>query len=146
AGRLRPPPAGLAARRLLDDPYRLALPVAWPAPRDVADLADRPWVDGPPGSTVHEVLADLRATTGLPLPGAHVCVEFPAALALVEAGLAAALVPAMAVAGPANPHLQLADVPGLGARTVSAWTLAGRHTSPLVTVVLDALAAAAARS
>lgn len=32
ADQLRPTPVGLRARRLLDDPYRLALPVTWPGP------------------------------------------------------------------------------------------------------------------
>jgi DNA-binding transcriptional LysR family regulator len=141
--RLRPPPNGLAARRLLDDPYRLALPAGWPRPRDVADLAERPWIDGPPGSAVRGVLDRLRATTGLPLPGAHVCLEFPAALALVDAGLAAALVPALAVPDPPNPGTRLVDVPGLSARTISAWTQASRRPTRLLATLLDALAAAA---
>lgn len=141
ADRLRPAPAGLTARRLLDDPYRLALPARWPLPHDVADLADRPWVDGPPGSAVHGVLARLRATTGLPLPGAHVCLEFAAALALVDAGLAAALVPALAVPDPPGPGTRLAELPGLSARTISAWTRQTRRPARLLTTVLDALGA-----
>lgn len=143
ADRLRPPPVGLAVRRLLDDPYRLALPATWPRPRDVSDLADRPWVDGPPGSAVRGVLDRLRATTGLPLRGAHVCLEFPAALALVDAGLAAALVPALALPEQPGAGTQLVDVAGLSARTIGAYTQAVRGPAPLLATVLDALSAAA---
>jgi DNA-binding transcriptional LysR family regulator len=143
SGRLRPAPSGLTARRLLDDPYRLALPAVWPPPHDITDLAERPWVDGPAGSAVRGVLDRLRRTTGLPLPGAHVCLEFPAALALVDAGLAAALVPALAVPEPPGHGTQLADLPGLSARTISAWTQASRGPSRLLASVLDAFAAAA---
>jgi len=143
SARLRPPPSGLTARRLLDDPYLLALPAAWPRPHDVTDLAQRPWVDGPHASAVRSVLDRLRATTGLPLPGTHVCLEFPAALALVDAGLAAALVPALALPDPPGPGTRLVDLPGLGARTISAYTQAPRRPAQLLTPVLDALTAAA---
>jgi DNA-binding transcriptional LysR family regulator len=142
ADRLRPPPSGLAARRLLDDPYRLVLPVGWPPPRDIADLAEQPWVDGPPGSAVRAVLDRVRRTTGLPLPGVHVCLEFPAALALVDAGLAATLVPALALPDPLGRGTRVVDLPGLSARTISAWTQAARRPGHLLTTVLDALAAA----
>ncbi len=141
--RQRPAPSGLRVRRLLDDPYLLALPAAWPRPRDVTDLAERPWVDGPPGSAVRGVLDGLRASTALPLPGAHVCREFPAALALVDGGLAAALIPALAIPDPPGRGTRLVDLPGLGTRTVSALTQASRRPPQLLTTVLDALAAAA---
>jgi hypothetical protein len=128
---------------LLDDPYRVALPSTWPAPRDVTDLADRPWVDGPPGSAVHSVLDRLRATTGLPLSGVHTCVEFPAALALVDAGLAAALVPDLALASSPDPARRIAHLPGLGARTISAYVPGTRRLAPPLDAALDALRATA---
>ncbi len=142
AARLRPPPPGLTTHRLLDDPYLLALPAAWPPPHDVSDLAERPWVDGPPGSAVRAVLDRLRATTALPLPGAHVCLEFPAALALVDAGLAAALVPALALPSRPGPGIRLVETPGLGARTISTYTQKTRRPAPLLTTVLHALTTA----
>ncbi len=95
-------------------------------------MAERPWVDGPPGSAVRAVLDRLRATTGLRLSGRHVCLEFPAALALVDAGLAVALVPALALPDPPGPGTQLVDLPGLGARTISAYTGAARRPSQLL--------------
>ncbi|BBH69906.1 LysR family transcriptional regulator [Actinoplanes sp. OR16] len=139
ASALRPPPPGIAAHRLLDDPYRLALPLAWPAPADVSDLADRPWVDGPPGSAVRGVLDRLRAATGLRLPGAHTCLEFPAALALVDAGLAVALVPDLALPGTPEPATQVAGLPGLGARTISAYVQDTRRLAPLLDTTIQAL-------
>ncbi|PZS36747.1 MAG: LysR family transcriptional regulator [Pseudonocardiales bacterium] len=118
---------GTAHRWLMEDHYRLALPIGWPVPATIADLAERPWVDGPPGSAVRRVLDRLRATTGLRLPGAHSCIEFPAALALVGAGLAAALIPELA-RGYAGPELvRISDLPGLGARSISAIHRCGRH-------------------
>ncbi len=117
---------GCAHRWLVDDRYRLAVPVAWPRPESLGDLLGRPWVDGPAGSAVHETLGRLRASSGLPLPGRHSCLEFPAALALVGGGLAAALVPDIALA--AVPEgVRIVDVEGLGARRISAVYRTGRR-------------------
>ncbi|GAA4606335.1 DNA-binding transcriptional LysR family regulator [Actinoplanes octamycinicus] len=142
ANALRRPPPGLVAHRLLDDPYRLAVPATWPVPGDIGDLADRPWVDGPPGSAVRGVLDRLRAATGLPLRGAHTCLEFPAALALVDAGLAVALVPDLAL----DPATHVVNLPGLGARTISAYVQRNRRLAPLLGAVLDALRSASTRA
>lgn len=143
--RPRPAPHGTGSEPLLDDPYRLALPTEWPVPIAVTDLAGRPWVDGPPGSAVRRVLDRLRAATGLPLPGTHSCLEFPAALSLVDAGLAAALVPDLALTGAVPSGVRLSDVPGLGARRLSAvHRTAPQQITPVVRVVIDALATAAA--
>jgi len=39
----RRPPAGMHYEALLDDPFRLAVPVDWPEISDLAEIADRPW-------------------------------------------------------------------------------------------------------
>jgi len=109
----------------------------------IGELADRPWVDGPPGSAVHSVLERLRASTGLPLRGAHTCLEFHAALALVNAGLAAALVPNLALPDSLAPGSKLIDLPGLGARTITALTQVSSRPNQLLAAVLDGLAVAA---
>jgi DNA-binding transcriptional LysR family regulator len=56
----RRPPAGLHYEALLDDAFRLAVPVNWPEVSDLADVADLAWVDGPPGSALGQALARLR--------------------------------------------------------------------------------------
>jgi hypothetical protein len=123
----RRPAPGLAHRWLLHDPFRLALPAGWPVPDALADLADRAWVHGPPGSAVRRVLDRLRATSGLALPGVHSCLEFPAALSLVDAGLAAALVPDLALTDAVPAGVRVVDLPGLGARSIAALYRAGPH-------------------
>lgn len=146
AGHPRTPTPGLASRWLLDDTYRLAVPIRWPVPETVADLAGRPWVHGPSGSAVRRVLDRLRATTGLPLPGAHSCLEFPAALSLVDAGLGAALVPDLALTGAAPAGVRVIDLPALGARRISALHRTGRHQpTGVVQTLLDALTDAVQR-
>jgi DNA-binding transcriptional LysR family regulator len=146
----RPPTSGCGYRWLTDDRYRLAMPAAWPQPESLGDLQGRPWVDGPPGSAVHQALGRLRAGSGQPLPGRHSCLEFPAALALVSGGLAAALVPDLALTAPPA-GVRVVDVAGLGARRISAGYRTGRRVSgsrgtkprPAEGIVIHAMLAAA---
>jgi DNA-binding transcriptional LysR family regulator len=92
---------------------------------------------------VHRVLQKLRQVSGLALTGRHSCVEFPAALALVEAGLAAALLPQLALPDPLPDGARLAPIAGLGARRIGAVYAHGRRgpSRPVVSL-LDALARA----
>lgn len=130
---------GLESTWLLDDPYRVAVPAGWPAPRSVEDLADRPWISGPPGTAVQLVLDRVRRSTGLALPVAHACEEFAAVLALVEAGLGASIVPALALPVEERPGLRLLSLAEFGVRHISAVTVAVRRQPPLITEVLHAL-------
>lgn len=141
--RPRPPEPGCTSRWLLDDRYRVALPTTWPVPTSVLDLADRPWIDGPPGSAVRQALQRLRADTTLALPGAHSCLEFPAALALVAGGLATALVPDLALAQQRPPGVRIVDLPDLGTRRINALHRTTRHITPALAAMLDALTEAA---
>lgn len=136
------PRRGTQVRWLLDDPYRLAVPEDWTRPADVYDLADQPWIDGPEGSAVWRVLGRLRRTTGLPLPAAHSCTEFPAALSLVDAGLGVSLVPDLALAYAVPDGVRIVDLPGLGVRSIGALHRAGQPMRPAVGALLGTLAEA----
>jgi DNA-binding transcriptional LysR family regulator len=137
----RRPPAGLHYEALLDDAFRLAVPVDWPEVSDLADIADRPWVDGPPGSALGQALTRLRRSIGMAFPAAHSCNEFTAALAVVGAGLAGAFVPelALAVISP-QPGVRILTPPGIGARRLGVLYRRSRHEpTPIVRAVLDVL-------
>jgi DNA-binding transcriptional LysR family regulator len=137
----RRPPAGVHYEALLDDPFRLAVPLDWPEVTDLADIADRPWVDGPPGSALGQALTRLRKTTGMAFPTAHSCAEFTAALVVVGAGLAGAFVPelALAVISP-QPGVRIVTPPGIGARRLGVLYRKSRHEpTPTVRAVLDVL-------
>jgi DNA-binding transcriptional LysR family regulator len=137
----RRPPAGLHYEALLDDAFRLAVPVNWPEVSDLADVADLAWVDGPPGSALGQALARLRQSTGMAFPAAHSCTEFTAALAVVGAGLAGAFVPelALAVITP-QPGVRILAPPGIGARRLGVLYRRSRHEpTPTVRAVLDVL-------
>jgi molybdate transport repressor ModE-like protein len=146
AQRRRPVPRGLHYEALADDPFRLVVPVDWPEVDDLADLADRAWIDGPPGTALGYAMQRLRRVTGLPFASAHSCREFTAALALVGAGMAGAVVPelALAAATPPPAEVRVSSPPGLGARRIGLLYRRGRREpTPAVHAVLDALRSAA---
>lgn len=137
---------GLEQTWLLDDPYRVVLPAAWPGPRSLDDLGNRPWISGPAGTAVQLVLDRVRHSTGLDLPATHVCEEFAAVLALVEAGLGASVVPVLALPVEERPGLRVTGLAEFGVRQLSAVTVAVRRPPPLIAEVLHALVAAASGS
>jgi DNA-binding transcriptional LysR family regulator len=141
AQRRRTTPPGLHYEALLDDAFRLAVPVDWPEINDLADIADRPWVDGPADSALGQALARLRRTTGMSFPAAHSCSEFTAALAVVGAGLGGAFVPelALSVISP-QPGARIVTFPGIGSRRLGVLYRRSRHEpTPAVRAVLDVL-------
>ncbi|MEJ3748429.1 LysR family transcriptional regulator [Actinomycetes bacterium KLBMP 9797] len=137
-----PAPPGLRAIRLFDDPYRIAVPAAWGPVAGVEALLGRPWVDSPRGSAVRLILDRLAARHDVTLDRPHECLEFPAALAVVAAGLAAAVVPALALPTE-QPGIQVLAVP-IGARRLDLEYRRGRHEpSPAAQLVADAIRAVA---
>jgi DNA-binding transcriptional LysR family regulator len=148
AARRRPVLRGLRYEALADDPFRVAVPVGWPDFVDLADIADRPWIDGPPDSAIGHALRRVRQTTGLRFPAAHSAREFTAALSLVGAGLAGAFVPELALAAAPPPAgVRVVNVPGVGTRRLGVLYRRSRNEpTPAVRAVLDALRAAAVAS
>jgi DNA-binding transcriptional LysR family regulator len=137
-------PAGLRVARLLDEPYRVVVPAAWGPVAGVEALLARPWVDGPPGSAMRRALDRLAAHHDAVLERPHECLEFPAVLGIVAAGLAAGVVPALALpADQAGVRVLPARV--AGARRLELVHRRGRYEpSPAARLVVDALHAAAA--
>lgn len=135
---------GLSASPLLLDPYQLAVPAAWGAVDSVEALLGRPWVDGPPGSVARRSLDRIAGEHGAALERAHECLEYPAALSVVAAGLAVAVVPALALPDPPDSRVRLLPAAVLGARRLDLVHRAGRHEpSPAARLVADEIRAAA---
>jgi molybdate transport repressor ModE-like protein len=86
------PPRGVAAEDLLRDAYRVVVPASWPVHDDAETLLDGPWVAGHEGMPGRAALDALAATAGTTPDIRHLCDEFTSMLALVGAGLGAALV------------------------------------------------------
>jgi len=138
---------GLRSVALLDDPFKIVYPTAWAPLAGVEALLGRPWVDGPPGSAARRALDRVAAHHDATLDRPHECLEFPAALALVSAGLAAAVIPGLALpADPAPVRLVVLDAPEAGARRIDLVHRRGRHEpGPAAELVAQAIAVRAAR-
>jgi DNA-binding transcriptional LysR family regulator len=147
AQRRRAVPRGLRYEPLYDDPFRVVVPLDWPEFDDLATVADRPWVDGPPDSAVGQAMRRVRRDSALTLPAAHLCQDFTAALLLVSAGFAGALVPVLALTGTDPGDVREVVLPGLGSRRIGVLYRRSRNEpTPIVRTVLEALRAAALES
>lgn len=142
-----PAEAGIAVQALADDPYRVVCPAAWAVrPRSVPELADVGWVAGPPDSACGQALLRLAGQHRFTPRIAHTCLEFPAVLALVEAGFGAAIVPLLALPDTPGDRMVVTDIHIGGARRLAAAYRSARSgVEPVVAVTVDALIAAAAR-
>jgi len=58
-------------------------------PRSIPELADRPWISGPPESACGRALDRLAEQYRITPRRAHVCLEFPSVLGLVAGGFGA---------------------------------------------------------
>ncbi len=145
AQRRRPVPRGLRYQALFDDPFRVVVPDGWPEFDDLATVAERPWIDGPPDSAVGQAMRRVRRTSALTLPAAHLCQDFTAALVLVSAGFGGAFVTALALTASAPTGVREVTLPGLGSRRIGVLHRRSRNEpTPVVRTVVDALRAAAA--
>lgn len=84
------PPRGVVAEDLLRDAYRVVVPVSWPVHDDPETLLKGRWIAGHAGTAARAALDALAA--GKELDIRHLCTEFTSMLALVGAGLGAAIV------------------------------------------------------
>lgn len=128
----------IAVEVLLEDEYRIVIPARWRRrPRSVTDLAAAPWVASPPETACGRALDRLAAAHGFVPRKAHVCLEFPTALALVAAGFGAAIVPLLARADAPPRSVAVAPVPGAGFRRLLLLHRLGPE--PVVRAVIEAL-------
>lgn len=97
----RPRRPGIGHTPLMFDAYRIVVPARWHIePKTIADLADRSWVAGPPGTACDIALHRLLDRLNVQASIRDVCVEFPSVLALVAAGRGAAIVPQLSLDHP----------------------------------------------
>lgn len=125
-GDASPTPEGIVETIVRDDPYRIVIPARWPTPTAITDLLEVAWVGHPPGSPGRDALARIEADEHVTLRYDHECTEYSVALAIVEAGLAAAVVPALAIPRIPSPAIAVLTIGDLGHRRIAARHLAGR--------------------
>ncbi|MFF3666065.1 LysR family transcriptional regulator [Microtetraspora malaysiensis] len=134
-------PSALGRRWIAEDRYKVVLPRRWPdlAPHRAEQLADLPWIMHHPGSSDALFFDSVFARWGLRPRVAGHSDDFKITMAMIEAGVGAALVPDLALRGH-GPEAVVADVPWLNtSRSIFALARPERETVRL-RALLDALA------
>ncbi|MFC5002446.1 LysR family transcriptional regulator [Dactylosporangium cerinum] len=140
-------PDGLSRRHLLDDPFDVALPAAHPlagrAAVTVADLAGEDWIGWSTGQICHDWLSATLRRHGAQARIRHTASEHSTQLALVAAGLGAAVIPRLG-RDPVSVSVSVPFDPQPTRRVFAVWrdSAAAR---PAVATAVDALASHAAR-
>lgn len=135
-------PDGLTGARLRDDPIDLVLPAGHPmADRDSVDLAElaaESWIAWTKGSICYDWLRQTLRSQGVEPRIAHTAEEHPTQLALVAAGLGAAVIPRMG-RDPVPPGVRVVTVtPTLARHCHVAWRT-GTDRRPALRGLLDLL-------
>lgn len=118
-------PGGLQRAPLLDDIADIALPrrhrLAKRAQVALADLAGEPWIAWPSGSNCHDWLVHTLRTRGRDPYVQHTAAEYATQLALVAAGLGAAVLPRLG-RGPVPAGVRVVAVtPALHRHVYAIW-------------------------
>jgi DNA-binding transcriptional LysR family regulator len=140
-------PGGLARRHLLDDTYDVALPLDHPlaarAAVAVKELADDDWIGWSAGQICHDWLVRTLAEDGVEPRVAHTASEHSTQLALVAAGLGAAVIPRLG-REPAPAAVRFVPVDPPPVRRVFALWRESAAARPAVRAAVAALQAAEA--
>jgi DNA-binding transcriptional LysR family regulator len=130
---------------LLDEPWRVVVPAAFPTPARLDDVRDATWLGPEPTTAAARALRRLSRTLGTTLRTRHSYYDFDVALSLVAAGQGVAMLPALAVQGDMPDGVTVVPLPGLGSRRLVARHRATRHEPrPVVNAVIDEMVTAAA--
>ncbi|MGV1005507.1 MAG: LysR family transcriptional regulator [Candidatus Nanopelagicales bacterium] len=132
------PPDGIVETIIRDDPYRIVIPATWPTPSALTELLDVPWVGHPSGAPGRVPLSRIEASERTMLRYDHECTEYSVALSIVEAGLAAAVVPMLALPRSPNAAIAVLEIGDLGSRRIAVHHSAERTTVSVLTTI-DAL-------
>lgn len=130
---------------LMRDPYLVVLPAGWPPDEDPRELLRGPWVGLAPNNASRQNLERLCAEHDLELDVRHECRDSTTMLALVAAGLGAALVPQLTLRHHVRSNVRV-DTRLLdpGARVLTVLHTPAGLTSATTAHVLQALVAHAA--
>ncbi|WP_374456006.1 LysR family transcriptional regulator [Nocardioides sp.] len=144
----RTQPRGTRDITLLDDPWLVAVPASMPRPRTTTDLSHLDWLAVDESAAAHGATQRLMSQLGVTTPAPHRYSDYDIALAMVDAGLGAALLPALAMSTTTSipQGVQVVAIPGLERRIIIARHRLGRSgPNPVTVQVLDELIQHAAR-
>ncbi len=134
---------GVEREDLTGDPLELAVPAAWEQATTIASLADRPFAMEPLGTTSRTWSTTLCRTAGFEPDVRYTSTDLQIHLRVVEAGLAAALLPGLAGAR-RHPGVTLWPLRGRPHRRVFTATRVGAGEHPRIATVTHALKDASA--
>jgi DNA-binding transcriptional LysR family regulator len=137
-------PGGLSRRHLLDDPFDVALPADHPlAGRSsvaVVELAGEDWIGWSTGQICHDWLVRTLRSNGAQPRIRHTASEHSTQLALVAAGLGAAIIPRLGREPlPAGCPVRFVPIDPPPARRIFALWRASAAGRPAIGAALDAL-------
>lgn len=140
------PPDGVVTEDLLRDAYRVVVPAAWPVHDDAQTLLRGRWIAGREGTPARAALDTLAAAAGIQPDIRHLCEEFTSMLALVGAGLGAAVVTDLVLEFLPHANVRVSAGPlDPGARIISVAHRSGRaEPGATAAAALEALRAQAA--
>jgi DNA-binding transcriptional LysR family regulator len=135
-------PDGLSRRHLLDDTFDVALPVDHPlAGREslvLEELAGDDWIGWSSGQVCHDWLIGALGTGGAQPRLVHTASEHSTQLALVAAGLGAAVIPRLG-REPASPSVRFVAIEPRPTRHIFALWRTSTTARPAIGATLDTL-------
>jgi DNA-binding transcriptional LysR family regulator len=106
---------------ILDEPWRVALPLNAPTPSTLDDLAGITWLGVDPSAAAHRATARVMATLERAPAVAHTYSDTDVAISMVSQGMGVALLPSLALLGALRrDSIQTVSMPGLGTRLIIA--------------------------
>lgn len=126
---------------LTSDRLQLGVPDGWPDVGSIADCANRPWVMEPPGAASRHWAEQACRSAGFEPDVRFETADLQTHLALIEAGMAVAILPGLLQAS-TRARLRLLDLAGGPRRTVFTATRGSIAETPRVRACRAALAAA----
>jgi DNA-binding transcriptional LysR family regulator len=147
AGESYSPPRGTTDVSLLDEPWKLLLPLNALVTSDVVDLSrlGLTWLGLDPSAANAKAHRRVRRELGGEAATTHTYFSYQNAIALVAAGEGVTLAPALALESLPTDQVQTLDIPGLGMRRVVLRHLTrSRAASPVLDVAVGLVREASA--
>jgi DNA-binding transcriptional LysR family regulator len=117
----RSSPRGTHDVAVLDEPWRVALPLNAPAPATLDDLSAVTWLGVDPSAAAHRATARVIATFDRAPAVTHTYNDSDVAISMVAQGLGVALLPSLALLGALRrDSIQTVSMAGLGTRLIIA--------------------------
>lgn len=131
-----PRPANVDETDLMRDPFRIVVPATWADDIGADDILTGPWVLPSSDSASRQALERVSTAHGVTLDVRHIAHQAGTMLALVSAGLGAAIIPQLTLTHHAHGQVRIHPGPlDPGTRTITALHLTDSSTPALQRVL-----------